>query len=183
MPRHITDEYGNTPKMKRFCEEYAIHLNQQKAFDAAGYKGYKEGPSGVFRLPSVQAYLKVLMGDMANKNKLTAERVLEEISRMAFSNIVDYYKKKGKAWVLKDLNELTPEQLAAIEDFKPGKHLKLYSKDQALDKLGKHLKLYTDIDPTVNNLVIMPTLRISGKEVVFEVGKPAPKITAQNKID
>lgn len=163
--------------MRRFCEEYSLHLNQQKAFDKAGYKGYKSGPSGVFAHPSVKAYIKVLLDKKAAETQITAARVLEEIGRIAFANTADYYKfdEKRKKWVIKPLDELTPVQQACIAEYKPGEYIKLYSKDSALDKLGKHFKLYTDLEAGVQNFVIMPTLKRGGKEIIFDVGKPAPE--------
>lgn len=172
-----------TPKQKRFCEEYLIDHNQVQASIRAGYSKRSANihATRVFWLPQVQAYIKPLMEKITQKTLLTAELVLEEMARIAFANIADYYKQdpKTKKWKIKDLNELTPKQQACISEYSPGEFIKLHSKDSALDKLGKHFKLYTDIDAVVNNLVVMPTLQISGKEVVFEVGRPAPQITAQ----
>lgn len=170
-----------SPRVKKFCEEYLIDRNQVKSYIRAGFskKAARYDAARVFWRPEVQAYLKPLMERLTEKTILTAERVLEEMARIAFANLADYYTRKGDKWVIKELHELTPAQQACVCEYEPGKFIKLYSKDSALDKLGKHFKLYTDIDAVVNNLVVMPELRIAGKEVVFEVGQPAPKISAK----
>jgi phage terminase small subunit len=171
---------GLSERQRRFCEEYLVDYSPVKAMIRAGYafKTANRNSGEFMKNPFIQEYLGKRARKQSEKIALTAERVLEEISRLAFSNIADFYKQdpKTKKFVLKDISELTPAQQACIAEYSPGKPIKLYNKDSALDKLGKHFKLYTDIDAVVHNLVVMPSLRISGKEVVFEVGKPAPKI-------
>lgn len=170
--------------MQKFADEWLVCRNQAKAALAAGYapRSVNIHATRVFNHPLVQEYIKPLLKELTEKTHLSAERVLEEIARVAFANLGDYYKldAKGKKFVIKELDELTKAQQACISEYAPGKHIKLHSKDSALDKLGKHFKLYTDIDATVNNLVIMPVVSLNGKEVIFDVGRPAPKVTAHD---
>lgn len=154
---------------------------QYKAAMRAGYSKHSAtGVSGrTFKLPQVQAKIAELTRNLSEKVALSAERIIEEMRRIGLSNVADYYKRKGKTWVLKGLDEMTLEQQAAISEYSPGKFIKLYDKGGALDKLGKHFKLYTDIDGAVANLFVLPELLLRGKPVVFNVGKPAPKINAK----
>jgi hypothetical protein len=125
-----------------------------------------------------------LLERLHSQTLATAECVLGELSGIATANLAKYYKKtvkrKKEFWVLKDLDELTEGQQRCIMEFKPGEYLKLHSKDGALDKLAKHFKLYTDLEAGTANFNLMPVLRISGKEVIFEVGKPAPQPKQRN---
>lgn len=165
----------------RACNEFLMDGNQVQAYIRAGFNP-KHAPKNAHRMfarPVVQAYLKPLLEKLHAKTLATAELVLEEFSNIAMSNIATFYKRQGKKWVLKELDELTTSQQRCISEFKPGEYMKLHSKDSALDKLAKHFKLYTDLEAGTANFNLMPVLRISGKEVIFEVGKPAPKANVQ----
>jgi len=107
-------------------------------------------------------------------SELTGARVLEEMRRLAFADIKEYYKwsPEKNRYVLKSLEELTPDQTAAIQRYVPGEGYYLYDKQNALEKLGKHFKLFTDLNETIHSFTMMPTIKRGGKEHVFDVGKP-----------
>lgn len=174
-----------TDKVKAACHEYLVDFNITQAMVRAGYmystatkKGY-----ALLKDPEVSFYLKGLMDKQQERKALSADMVLEELRRLASSNIADYYKwseSKGK-YVLKPLDELTREQTAAIAKYTPGEGYTLYNKDASLDKLAKYFKLYSEIEATVTNFVMMPEVKIGGKAVEFNIGKPAPKKGEQKK--
>ena len=165
-----------THQQKLFCIEYLKDLNQVQAAIRAGYSARSAQNTAwrVFALEQVQEYLQPLLQTTIDETLAEAKDVLKELSSIAMSNIATFYKRDGKKWVLKELDELTTAQQRCISEIEPGKYIKLYSKDSALDKLAKHYKLYTDLEAGTANFNLMPVLRISGKEVIFEVGKPAP---------
>lgn len=175
----MKDADNLTARQRRYCEEYIVDHNQQQACLRAGYAYSKGWASRVHNKPEVQIKIAELSKKLSEKVGLSAERIIEEMRRIGLSNVADYYKRKGKNWVLKDLDELTLEQQAAISEYSPGKFIKLYDKGGALDKLGKHFKLYTDIDGAAANLFVLPELTLRGEPVVFNVGKPAPKVNAK----
>lgn len=181
----MTSRLTITEIEKRACHEFLLDGNKVQSCIRAGYaaRGAHGHAHRIFARSRVVAYLQPLLENMHEKTKATAERVLEELTHMALSNIADYYRldKTGKKpkWVLKELHELTVSQQRAISEIEPGKYIKLHSKDSALEKLAKHFKLYTDLEAGTANFNLMPVLRISGKEVIFEVGKPAPKAKPQ----
>lgn len=168
-----------TEQQKLACREYLIDLNWAQAMIRAGYSPKHANKNGwqVMRNPEVAFYLKELLDERLGNQKLTAERVIEELRRLALSDIKAYYKwsKKKKKYVLKALDELTPEQSAAIAKYEPGKGYTLYNKDGALDKLAKYFKLYSEIDQTITNFVLMPEMKLNGVPMVFDIGEPAPK--------
>ncbi len=144
-----------------FCREYIIDLNGTRAAIAAGYtkKGAHVTASRMLSKPKVQGLLAKLTKKHADKLDLTAEKVLSELSRMGFSNFLDYVNitEEGDAFV--DLSGLTQEQAASIQEVTvdeyiegKGKHarkvkrtkLKLVDKIRSLDLLGRHLKLFTE---------------------------------------
>ncbi len=144
-----------------FAREYVKDLNGTRAAIAAGYakKSAHVTASQLLRNPKVQAMVASLTKNHADKLDLDAEKVLSELSRMGFSNILDYVKvtKEGDAYV--DLSNLTREQVAAIQEITVDEHmegkgkdarkvkrtrLKLVDKIRSLDLLGRHIKLFTD---------------------------------------
>lgn len=174
-----------TEQQKNFCREYLTDFTVVSAMKRSGYAVKTAEKQGylILKNPEIAAYIKELMDNHKAKLDLTAEAVLFEIKKLAFSDHIGFYKwsDKKKKYVLKAPEELTADQRAAVSEYKPGEYYKLYSKDAALDKLAKYFKLYSEIDATVTNFVMMPTMKYGGKEVVFEVGRPAPKTPGKNK--
>ena len=144
-----------------FAREYVKDLNGTRAAIAAGYgeKGAHVRASQLLRNRKVQGLLAKLTKKHADKLDLSAEKVLSELSRMGFSNFLDYVNitEEGDAFV--DLSGLTQEQAAAIQEVTvneyvegKGKHarkvkrtkLKLVDKIRSLELLRKHLKLFTE---------------------------------------
>lgn len=168
-----------TEQLKAFCHEYLIDYNGKQAAIRAGYSAKTAAgqASMILTRPAVRDYLKGLTDKKNGNLAIDAERVLKELARLAFHDVGNYYKKdsKGKE-VLKDLDELTADQRAAIVEYDPKtKSMKLASKDGALDKLAKHLKIYTELHENEYNFNIMPELKLGGKTVIFNVGQPKPK--------
>lgn len=168
-----------TEQQKAFCREYLVDFKVEPAMVRAGYAKSTATQNGylLMRKPEVAFYLKQLMDKQQEKVGLSAEMVLEELRRLAVSNIADYYKwhPKKKKFVLKPLDELTREQTAAIAKYEPGESYTLYNKDGALDKLAKYFKLYSEVDAVVTNFQLMPEVKLGGKVLEFRVGKPAQK--------
>lgn len=165
-----------TEKQKQFCHEYIKDFNIAKAMVRVGYtiKSARHNGYAMLKNPEIAAYLKQLMDKINPNPELTAARVLEEIRRLAFADIKDYYvwSSRKKKYVLKPLDDLTSEQRSAISKYEPGEGYTLYDKLSALEKLGKHFKLFTELHETLHSFTMMPTITRGGKEHIFNVGKP-----------
>lgn len=141
-------------RQERFCEEYLKDLNATEAAKRAGYSKRTAHSSGPRLLENVdiKKYISKLKRKRSEKTEITAEKVLKEIAKMAFSNLADYIKisKDGTAEI--DLRKLTREQAAALsevtvdDDSIGGQKvkIKLHDKLKGLEQLGRHLKLFTD---------------------------------------
>lgn len=168
-----------TEQKKLVARNYLAHFKITKAMVDAGYAKSTADKNGYKLLtePEFAAYLKQLMDKQETKQAITAERVIEELRRLALSDLSAYYKwhPTKKRYVLKPFDELTPEQTAAISKYEPGKGYTLYNKDGALDKLAKYFKLYSEIDQVITSFVLMPELRIGGKIAEFNIGEPVKK--------
>lgn len=170
-----------TPKQKRFCEEYLIDLNATQAAIRAGYspKTAEQTASRLLRNVKVQEYIAKRQKELSRSTEITQERVIKELSLIAFSNAADYARvveKKMKievGGVLVDVldedgnpvmyrtvepvltEELTDDQkraLAVIKKGRDGLEVRPCSKEKALELLGKHLGIFTDkIEANVND--------------------------------
>jgi phage terminase small subunit len=84
------------------------------------------------------------------KLEITADRVLQEIAKLAFFDPRNFFEDDGSLKRIQDLDEHTRMALAGLEvmDLPEGngrlKKIRLADKGQNLERLGKHLKLFTD---------------------------------------
>jgi phage terminase small subunit len=148
-----------TAKEVKFVDEYLIDLNPKEAAIRAGYSpktaaqmGYKLVHKGF-----VSEAIRAKQQQISHDTGITRDRVLNELAKIAFSNLGDFFKVGGDGDPYFDFSGLTPEQAAAIgeltvEDFKDGRgkgardvrkiKFKLLDKRGALVDLGKHLGLF-----------------------------------------
>ena len=138
-----------TPKRRAFVSEYLKDLNATQAATRAGYSAHTAGRTGydLLKIPEIQVEIEREQKRLAEKNDITAERVLEEYRRLAFSDIMSVAPVSGGSVMIKDTSELTPEQRAAVSEVtetKDGLRVKFHSKTAALDSLAKHLNLFNE---------------------------------------
>jgi len=154
---------------RRFVGEYLIDLDPKRAAISAGYsktvakaKSYDWVGNGR-RKPHVFNAVQKAVKKRADKYDITADRVLGEIAKLAYSNIKDFlHIENGDVYV--DLSKMTPEQSVALSEVVVDRHIyrgrrgrngngdeirrtrfKLIDKTRALELLGKHLKLFTEV--------------------------------------
>jgi phage terminase small subunit len=136
-----------TECQRAFVREYLTGVN---ATVAARRAGYSPGSAGriayaLLRHPQVAALIEQGNERRAEKRRITADRVMEELGRMAFANIRDYVDWNSEGVKLRDKALLDPEETAAIADIEPKgangqfTRLKLYDKLAALNALARHL--------------------------------------------
>ena len=133
-----------TTKQRKFVDYYVDCGN---AAEAARKAGYKSGPKELLKKPHVKEQIEKKLLRVTQETDISAERVLEELGRIAFANLGDYLEWNGTTVKPKSSRDLTPEQRASIEEVfltRNGVRLKLYDKLAALEKLGKHLGLFSD---------------------------------------
>lgn len=150
-----------TSRRRRFIAEYLIDLNAKQAAIRAGYskKTAKEQAARLLTFVNVRESIDAALSKRIEKIELTADRVLTELSRMGFANMLDYIKTSPDGSAFIDLSKLTRQQAAAIQEitvdeYTEGKgdearevkrtRFKLGDKRGSLELLGKYLKLWTD---------------------------------------
>lgn len=153
-----------TDKQQRFVEEYVVDFNATAAAKRAGYaerSAYDTGHDNLQK-PEIQAAIRARTNRLAQKAEISAQRVLDELARLGFSNMRDYIRITDQGEPFVDLSNLTREQAAAIqevtvEDYLEGRgedarqvrrvKFKLAGKEGPLEKLGKYLGLFGDNPP------------------------------------
>src|SRR4051812_1222211 len=79
-----------TDKQRRFVEEYVVDMNATAAAVRAGYSFRKSGLwTLTMGLPHVKAAVERALAAKREAAQVTAERVVEALARIAFSNMAD----------------------------------------------------------------------------------------------
>ena len=137
-------------KQKRFVSEYIIDLNAKQAAIRAGYspKTAEVQASRLLSLVKVQTEIAKAMEDREKRTGITQDRVLAELSAIAFAKATDYVEIDDDGAVkIKATASLTDEQKKAIAGIKEGANgveVKLVDKTKALEMLSRHLGLFND---------------------------------------
>lgn len=145
-----------TPKQQLFVREYLVDLNATQAAIRAGYSAktaQRIAHQLLHETPAVAAAVQAGMDKRSAKLEITAERVLQEIARLAFFDPSKLYDEHGRPRPVHKLDEDTRRAIAGVEIDEVGggdkplvvtRKVKLADKGANLERLGRHLKLFTD---------------------------------------
>jgi phage terminase small subunit len=142
-----------TPKQEMFVKEYLVDLNATQAAIRAGYSQATAMEQGyqLLRKTSVQTALQVAMNARSQRTEITADRVLEELAKLAFSDMRDFAKWSEAGVTLISSDQLSAEAAACVSEVsqtitKDGGSIKfkLHDKKSSLELLGKHLGLFVE---------------------------------------
>lgn len=139
-----------TQKQKRFIEEYLIDLNATQAAIRAGYSTSTAKDIGCENLakPNIRAQIDRAMAERSKRTGVNAERVIQELAKIAFVNATEVIDPKT-ATIKEDA---LPDDTAAIQSVKVKtfgedgleREIKMADKLKALELLGKHLGMFKD---------------------------------------
>jgi phage terminase small subunit len=106
------------PKQRKFVEEYLVDLNATQAAIRSGYAAKTAYSSGerLLRHVEVSKAIAQAQAELSERTKITQERVLQEIGKIAFANLNEWEKVPHK----------------------------LNAKLNALIQAGKHVGLFND---------------------------------------
>ena len=142
-----------------FAREYLVDLNGTKAVIRAGYSERGADVQAVRLLADarIKALIDQGMADRAERNQITADRVLQEVARLAFLDIRKAFKSDGTLLPLDQLDDDTAAAIAGLEVFEEyqgrgedrefigfTKKIKLADKKGSLELLMRHLGLLKD---------------------------------------
>lgn len=141
-------------KQKRFCEEYLIHLNGTKAAISAGYsaRSATTTASDLLTYANVQGYLQELREKQKERTGITADRVLNELAKIAFSDVKRYLTDGNRiASVIGMSDEISPAIMEVRSETRlmgeqpvEFTRFKLHDKIGALTLIGKHLGMFNE---------------------------------------
>jgi len=164
-------------KQERFCQVYARQFDRKAACAAAGYT--KASADMLCVEPHIKARLRELGEAMLKASDITAQRVMLELGRVAFSDIRKVFNADGSLIPIHELDDDAAASIAGIEhdtqtkrskgklvmDLATGEmvpevletttrttKIKRFNKDAALGTLAKHFKIVGDEGDGVNAL-------------------------------
>jgi phage terminase small subunit len=148
-------------RQEMFAKEYVIDLNGTRAAIASGYseKGASVRAAQLLSISRVRKLIDQNQSRRASKLDIKAEKIAEELARLAFANSWDYMRVDEQGRPQIDLSNLTRDQAAAIQEIREdatggqgdGERrlvvrttFKLADKRGALELLGRHLGMFQD---------------------------------------
>lgn len=138
-------------KQARFCEEFLKDLNATQSAIRAGYSEDTAHSQGARLMRDVQVKAKIhrAMKRRSERTAITADRVLHEYAKIAFSDLRNLVSWGKDGVELLDSDELAAEDAATVAeitatDTREGKRIKVkqWSKLRALELLSRHLGLF-----------------------------------------
>lgn len=139
-----------TDKQERFVQEYLVDLNATQAAIRAGYSEHTARSQGQRLLTKVdiQAAIQARQAELREKTEITQERVLDELSAIAFAVGTDYsiINEDGEVEYTPtaELTERQRKAVAIAQTGRNGTEIKMHDKVRALELLGKHLGIFTE---------------------------------------
>jgi phage terminase small subunit len=150
-----------TERQERFALEWLIDCNAQNAAIRAGYseRGAHVQGHHLLRNPKVRRRIRELQRGRAKRLQITADRVMNEYAKIAFSDIGDVASwtekgvnfipsrdmKKGARQTIAEISSKTEKFISdSGETETTTLKVKLYPKLPALDKLALHLGITPD---------------------------------------
>lgn len=150
-----------TPRQQRFVAEYLIDLNATQAATRAGYSARtaNQQASRLLANVNIQAAIAAGQAERGRRTEITADRVLAELGKLGFANMLDYMQPGPGGDPTLDFTSLTRDQAAAlqevtVEDYVDGRgedardvkrvKFRLADKRAALVDIGRHLGMFKD---------------------------------------
>lgn len=132
----------------RFIVEYLKDGNAGKAAIRAGYAevSAKEMGYALLKKPNIRYFFKRQFARTAERTRVTSDKVLAELAKIAFMNIgdLDFKNKTIKDMSMDDLACISKLTRTYTVEGDTIETIEFYDKTIALDKLGKHLKLFSE---------------------------------------
>ncbi len=165
-------EQGQKARSKReiFVLEYLKDLNGTRAAIAAGAKARSAHvtASRWLKEPAIKKQVKAELKRRKEELRIEKDRILDELSYLAYSNLADFeqflkdgadIKKLANGKQLDSLFAMPRYMLAAVREISFDRNgrpkLKLHPKTPAAELLGKHRKLFSDRLEVEGNLTLV----------------------------
>lgn len=128
-----------TPQQERFCQEYVIDLNGTQAAIRASYseKTAQEQSSRLLSNVIIQAYVKKLQDEIAKRNEITADWVVNNLREVAerCMQISPVYNRKGQQVMCENREG----------DLVPAFTFNALGASKSLELIGKTIGIFEDV--------------------------------------
>lgn len=159
-----TDTHDDlTPRQRRFVEEYLVDLNATQAAIRAGYSPKTARVIAAENLakPAIAEAIIEAKAARSVATRVTAERVVEELARLAFFDIGKLFHEQGGLKPFHEMDEDTRRAIVAhdVEMLREeGEQVGTIRKVKMADKLGalNTLAKHTGVDPQKVKLGVDP---------------------------
>lgn len=167
----------SNPKHEAFCQAFVRGKtagNATASYKVAGFKGDRRKASRLRQQEDIGRRIEDIQGQVSSieaaalakaceKLAISKERVLGELAKLGFSNMLDYIRVTDDGDPIVDFSRLDRDTAAAVQEvvvdsYEEGRgedartvkrvRFKLAEKRGALVDLGKHLGLFVDIVKT-----------------------------------
>jgi len=151
--KSVLDSLKLTPKQRLFVQEYLIDLNAKQASIRAGYsvKNSEFQAHCLLKNPKVKQAIELAMYEREQRTKVTQDRVIEELAKIAFINptdVINEYDASLQTGAAREdtaaISSIRVKRFPTREGFGVEREIKLHDKIRALELLGKHLGLFND---------------------------------------
>ena len=156
---------GLSAKQEKFLDEYVLDFNGKQAAIRAGYahSTAKKRASEILATEAGKARLAEIARLRREAYKPTVDRVLEELSRIAFFDVRKIFDEEGNLRPVEELDEDTARAIAGVEvtqmaDGNTKTKVRTIDKSKALETLARHLGMLVDRvqhEGNVGQVVIM----------------------------
>lgn len=138
-----------TPNQQRFIQEYLVDLNATQAAIRSGYSPHRAHVQASVLLANRKIAEAIALEQQARavRTGITADRTLQELAILGFSDLTDFVEWDGQTVTLKnsaDLDKVRRRAIAEISQTKDGVKIKLHDKKGALDSIARHLGMFND---------------------------------------
>lgn len=174
-----------SPQQKRFCQEYLVDYSPSRAAIRAGYsiKNASSQASELMKKPGVQTLIAEMQKAHGDKIGIDKERVLQELAKIAFSNIKDYLLQddEGNTYVdikglsrdtASALSEVTVETTQGLKVSNKKIKVKVADKIAALLSIGKHLGMFKEQIEHTGKLTLEQLVEHSLEEIAVPSVEP-----------
>lgn len=142
-------------KQGLFVREYLVDLNGRQAYMRAGYssKNADVDASKLLVTPKVRAAVALAMQARAERTRITADRALQELARIGFSDVRRLFDDAGCLRRPEDMDDDTAAAVSSIKvttrnlgegEVEHVAEVKFWDKNAALDKIARHLGMLND---------------------------------------
>jgi len=152
-----------TLKQELFCQYLVGGMKQREAYKKAFApprmkdKGISEHASVMANSPKIVARINELKNELKAENATTVNKVLEQLTKIAFSDITNFTSfgkneittKDGRVLNVnyvdfKESKDVDGTIIQEVKQGKDGSSLKLSDRLKALELIGKHLGMFTE---------------------------------------